>query len=245
MIFHNSDFQRDTRLSPLFCESRDFSRCGLRSDGVLTAHEIAQCHTLDIELAYDPVQIGFVPVHVTDDITGYFSQHGRATWPVHGHRRLTFRRWQEADAPAFLSLLDNQRVWTYMPDPRPHLDLEAAVDLIALSNDFEHHDVFAAIVESGPAGQARLQFDLRDSQRSLAEISYWLGEAYWGRGLGSRLVAAFTRLSFERWPDLQTIVARVHPDNVASRRALLKSGYKPIQARAPDGWDWFAIPRGG
>ncbi len=223
---------------------RDLSSCRLRSDGILGAGDIEQCRVNGVELAYDPVQGGFVPAHVIDDIAGSLGRRGRALQPSRASEQsIAFRRWQESDAPAFVAMLANQRVWTYMPDPQPHLDLETAIHLITLSNEAEHHDVFAATVEDEPFGQARLLFDPAASQRNTAEISYWLGEPSWGRGLGSRLVAAFTRLSFERWPDLQTIVARVHPDNAASRKALLKSGYWPIEARAPDGWNWFGISR--
>ena len=35
-----------------------------------------------------------------------------------------------------------------------------------------------------------------DVERCSAEVGYWLGEPYWGRGIVTRELAAFTRFAF-------------------------------------------------
>lgn len=52
------------------------------------------------------------------------------------------------------------------------------------------------------------------------EISYWLGRAYWGRGIATRALNAFLREQSER-----PIFARVASDNLASLRVLEKCGF--------------------
>ncbi len=57
-----------------------------------------------------------------------------------------------------------------------------------------------------------------------AEIGYWLGEAYWGRGVVSEAVRALTVWAFETF-DLASIYAGVLEWNPASMRVLEKAGY--------------------
>ena len=54
----------------------------------------------------------------------------------------------------------------------------------------------------------------------LREVGYWLGRAYWGRGIATQALAAFLR--DERIRPLQ---ARVVADNHASLRVLEKCGF--------------------
>jgi RimJ/RimL family protein N-acetyltransferase len=56
------------------------------------------------------------------------------------------------------------------------------------------------------------------------EVTYWLGKAYWGRGLATRALARFLAHENRTRP----IYARVARDNAASRRVLKKCGFKVI-----------------
>jgi RimJ/RimL family protein N-acetyltransferase len=58
-----------------------------------------------------------------------------------------------------------------------------------------------------------------------AEISYGLAGSERGKGLGSVAVAAFAAWLTAR-PDIRTVIADVHVDNVASRRVLEKAGFR-------------------
>jgi RimJ/RimL family protein N-acetyltransferase len=206
----------------------------LRSQGGLTVGDLALYQRLGIELGFDPVQQAIVPIGCIDDIAD--NARGADITNVSAGRSLLFRRWKEDDAPTFVDLLGNERVWTYLPDVRPKLDLSSAVDLIRLSNEAEHHDVYAVEVAGVVVGQARLLFDLNTRVRDEAEISYWLGEQHWGQGIGSRIVQEFTRASFSKWSSLSAIVARVHKDNHASRQVLAKSGYVGQDGQSSEPW---------
>jgi RimJ/RimL family protein N-acetyltransferase len=52
------------------------------------------------------------------------------------------------------------------------------------------------------------------------EVGYWLGHAYWGKGIATRALSAFLD-SDQEWP-LYGVVAK---HNVASRRVLEKCGF--------------------
>jgi len=63
-----------------------------------------------------------------------------------------------------------------------------------------------------------------DIHRRSAEIGYWLGEAYWGRGIMTSVVPAVTQDAFVRF-DLTRIYATVFAWNPTSARVLEKAGY--------------------
>lgn len=64
----------------------------------------------------------------------------------------------------------------------------------------------------------------RDIERYSAEIGYWLGEAYWGRGIVSEAVGRVTALALAE-PDLVRVFAPVFAWNARSMRVLERNGY--------------------
>lgn len=137
------------------------------------------------------------------------------------------RPWRLEDVPRFVALLDNPKVWEHLPESYPDpLTEDLARDLIELSIRSSHHEVLAVERDGEIIGQVRLAFDPGSDDRSEGEISYWLGEPYWGQGVGGQLVAHFTALSFNRHPELASVFARVHQQNAGSARVLEKAGYR-------------------
>ena len=65
--------------------------------------------------------------------------------------------------------------------------------------------------------------DLRPGHR--AELGYWLGKRWWGRGIMTAVVAAVCRHAMLRW-QLVRITASVFSWNTASARVLEKNGFE-------------------
>ncbi len=63
-----------------------------------------------------------------------------------------------------------------------------------------------------------------DVNRLTAEIGYWLGEPFWGRGFATVAVKAVTEYAFATF-DLQRVQATVFEWNPASARVLERAGY--------------------
>jgi RimJ/RimL family protein N-acetyltransferase len=65
---------------------------------------------------------------------------------------------------------------------------------------------------------------LVNEQRHVAEIGYWLGEPFWGKGIMSQALELITAYAFEQLKliRIQTIVFEY---NVGSMRVLEKCGY--------------------
>ena len=70
------------------------------------------------------------------------------------------------------------------------------------------------------------------------KISYWLGEPHWGKGHGTAIVSLFSYQSFRKHPNLKSIFARIHKDNIASQRVVEKSSYAK-NGTDPQDSDWL------
>jgi RimJ/RimL family protein N-acetyltransferase len=64
-----------------------------------------------------------------------------------------------------------------------------------------------------------------DYRAHRAEIGYWLGCPFWGKGLMTQAVGAFVRYAF-RELHLRRLTAHVFEENLASARVLEKNGFK-------------------
>ena len=64
-----------------------------------------------------------------------------------------------------------------------------------------------------------------DVYRKSAEIGYWIGEPYWGKGIATEAAKLITAYGFEQL-ELLKIFSAVFDFNKASQRVLEKAGYK-------------------
>jgi RimJ/RimL family protein N-acetyltransferase len=119
---------------------------------------------------------------------------------------------------------NNRKVWANMRDRFPHPYTEAAgAEYIAhvLANDLPS---YAIDVDGVAIGGIHLTVGT-DIDRICAELGYWLGEEFWGRGIATaaiRLVTphALTTLGLVR------VFAIPFAESTSSCRALEKAGYQ-------------------
>jgi len=64
-----------------------------------------------------------------------------------------------------------------------------------------------------------------DVSYKTAELGYWLGEPYWGKGIGTEAVKLITEYAFKNF-DLIRLEATVFAWNPASARVLEKNGFE-------------------
>jgi ribosomal-protein-alanine N-acetyltransferase len=65
-----------------------------------------------------------------------------------------------------------------------------------------------------------------DIHRVSAEVGYWLGEAYWGRGICSAALVELMAYAFATLDELNRLFAYVDEENRASIRVLEKAGFR-------------------
>lgn len=129
------------------------------------------------------------------------------------------------DAPAIARYANNRAVWITLRDRFPHpYTLEDARTFLALATSQQPPNDFAIAGDQEAIGGIGLQRQ-SDVHRLSAEIGYWLGEPYWGRGIATRAVRALTEWTFATTP-LERLFACVFATNPASARVLSNAGYQ-------------------
>jgi RimJ/RimL family protein N-acetyltransferase len=231
-----------------------------RFDGVLNSQELAEARASGQPLAYCPLQQGWVHHAEDEDDTapplswqmGQVQLFKQITGtPVHPKpQTLSLRVWVEDDLPVYRALMSDPSLWTWMLEERPaRLDDDLARALIALSTEGTHHKVRVATLGGQPVGQVRLEYG---ATPETGELSYWIGAAHRGKGLGRQMVQRFLDRLAVRKPQINRITARVHPENLGSKRLLLACGFFPVDRAtlglAPRGrdagvWDGFVLLR--
>ena len=136
----------------------------------------------------------------------------------------TVRSWQLSDATSLVANANNRKIWINLRDrfPHPYTEKDARFFLRSI-RDMDEETFFAIAV--GDAAVGGIGFRLQaDVERVSAEIGYWLGEPFWGRGIATEAVVAVTRYAIERHK-LTRVFALPFASNVASCRVLEKAGY--------------------
>lgn len=138
--------------------------------------------------------------------------------------RALLRPWRDDDAPAMAKHFDNRNIWLNLRDefPQPYT-LDVARERLARKMARPPGTDLAIEVDGEAVGSIGLTLQ-GDVYRHTASITYYLGESYWGRGIVTEAVGAFTAHAFAHF-DLARIEARVFARNVASARVLERNGY--------------------
>lgn len=145
--------------------------------------------------------------------------------------RCTLRPWRHSDLDSLIRHADDTRVARTVRDlfPSPYTRedgqrwLEHATGAGRASS--------LAIEVDGVAVGGIGMIPGEDVHRIRAEIGYWLGHAYWGRGIMTETVRAVSEHLFEERGFLR-LEAPVFETNPASARVLEKAGYT-LESRQP------------
>jgi len=143
-----------------------------------------------------------------------------------GHApRARLRPWQEEDVEVLPALANNRLIWRNLTNRFPHPYLrQDAVAWVALANrDPTNARHFAIETEEGVVGGVGFERQ-QDLSTRTAEIGYWIGEPFWGRGFATEAVKRATDQAFEDF-DFVRLQAGVLEWNPASCRVLEKAGY--------------------
>jgi len=135
------------------------------------------------------------------------------------------RDWKKSDAEAISHYADNPNVAIRLRDrfPCPYTIYDAEGFLAAVSRQ-DPRTAFAIATRHEAIGGIGLDLG-SDVYRFTAELGYWLGEPFWGKGIMTEAVSRFTTWAFEQLK-LYRIYANVFATNTASARVLEKAGFE-------------------
>ncbi|MCC6751564.1 MAG: GNAT family N-acetyltransferase [Deltaproteobacteria bacterium] len=141
------------------------------------------------------------------------------------------RSYAATDLSALVRLADDRRIWQHLRNRFPHPYTEAdGLAWLALAEAMRPETHFALALEPDEELVGGIGLILgADVYVQSAELGYWLGEPYWGRGIATRAVRAICDWAFATF-ELERIHAGVFDWNPASARVLEKAGFT-LEAR--------------
>lgn len=124
-----------------------------------------------------------------------------------------------------LTMHANDRdVWLNLRDRFPHPYTEQDADAyIAMVVARTSRLSFGIVVNGEACGTIGLVPGV-DIARCTAEIGYWLGRRFWGKGIATHALVAVTEYAFATL-ELERVFAEPFAQNAASCRVLAKAGY--------------------
>ncbi len=151
------------------------------------------------------------------------------TFPLLESEMIIIRKMTEKDVDALSEITNNDFVYKYIP---PFLFKKSRGNLLAAirnlgGRDFEKKKMIIAGVylQSEPdrlIGLAEM-FDYK-KRISQVTIGYRINENYWNRGVATEIIRLLTEYLCVNM-GIRTLKAFVMPENVYSRKALLKNGF--------------------
>lgn len=136
--------------------------------------------------------------------------------------RLLLRPPQADDAAAIAALADNPRIaFQTARMPYPYTQAHAR-DWIARQADTASETVFVALHRQSGEVLGAAGFGVLDAGE--AELGYWIGEPYWGRGYATEAATAVIDHAFDA-RDVPRLMGRCRTGNPASQRVLEKCGF--------------------
>ena len=129
-----------------------------------------------------------------------------------------------ADAESLAKYANNPKIADNLRDGFPHpYTRENALEFIRIATAKNPPTLFAIADSVEVIGGIGLM-PKTDVHRLTAELGYWLGEPFWGQGIGAESVKAIVSYGFETL-GLLRIFAEPYDSNPASCRVLEKAGF--------------------
>jgi len=139
--------------------------------------------------------------------------------------RCALRPWRAGDEDSLVRHANNIKIWRNVRDAFPHpytmKDAKAWIEQTGKESPLTN---FAIEVSGQAVGTVGLMLQTDIFRRS-AEIGYWIGEEFWGRGIVTEAVSATVEYGFANF-DIARIFAGVLEWNKGSMRVLEKAGFQ-------------------
>jgi ribosomal-protein-alanine N-acetyltransferase len=141
--------------------------------------------------------------------------------------RLLLRSLEREDVPAMVQLAgENEIAATTLNIPHPYAEHDALNFLEKANEDFRagRSVSFAISISPGRELRGAIGLTLADMHKH-AELGYWIGVQFWGRGYATEAASAVVEFGFGTL-HLHRICAHHFAGNTASRRVLEKIGMR-------------------
>ena len=106
------------------------------------------------------------------------------------------RKWEKSDAESFFKYSSNPKILEDMRDAFPSTLEDCRKTVENFSYNDESKQCCRAIIVNGEAVGSIALFIKNDVYCRSAEIAYWLGEPFWGRGIMSEAIKQLCQTAF-------------------------------------------------
>jgi len=134
------------------------------------------------------------------------------------------RSWKNTDLNSLLKYANNYNIAKFMTNQFPHPYTtdkgRIFIDYASAANPLL---IFAIDINGEAAGGIGIH-PQQDIHSKNAELGYWLGEPFWGKGVVTNAVKQMVKYGFETF-DINRIFARPFGTNIASRKVLMNAGF--------------------
>jgi RimJ/RimL family protein N-acetyltransferase len=139
--------------------------------------------------------------------------------------KVRLRPLRYADKERLAHLANNKNIWNNLRDMFPYpYTKEDAVKFLDSVKQQEPQVTFAIEYEFSFAGVLGLVLQ-SDVYCKSAEIGYWIGQPFWGKGITTSAVKLAVKYAFETL-NLNRVYAGVFEGNEASKKVLEKCGFQ-------------------
>lgn len=139
--------------------------------------------------------------------------------------KVKLRSLKPSDKTQMAQLANNKKIWDNVRDAFGHPYTEKnAEEFIQYQAKSETDKVFAIDFNRKLCGLVGLILQ-KDVYRKTAEIGYWIGEPFWGKGIATEAVALLVRHAFDELA-LVRVYAGIFEYNLGSMRVLEKNGFQ-------------------
>jgi [ribosomal protein S5]-alanine N-acetyltransferase len=130
---------------------------------------------------------------------------------------------RSSDKPALIEHLNDRDIYDRtFRIPFPYTDADAEAFVARVANGQPAHFAIRTGDDSLIGGCGLNDFEVGKSHQ--AEVGYWLGKPFWGRGIMTAVVQRLCQHAFDEF-GLVKIIAHVVTHNPASARVLEKCGF--------------------
>ncbi|MBX2930934.1 MAG: GNAT family N-acetyltransferase [Chitinophagaceae bacterium] len=140
-------------------------------------------------------------------------------------QKVLLRIWKKEDAQVLATLANNKNIWNNLLDvfPSPYTVMDA---LQWINKESNKKPITQFAIEFNHQLVGGIGITLQeDVYRNAVELGYFIGEAYWGKGIATEAIKVITEHIQQHHQSVTRIFARVFDKNYASMKALQKAGF--------------------
>ena len=146
-------------------------------------------------------------------------------FPLLHTSHLKLRKIEVEDIPALVKYADNKKISDNIINiPHPYREPDAAFRLGYVMKGFKERSRFVFAIEHKALNHLIGEISLHLERDKAAQLGYWIGEPFWGKGYAKEAVEAIAKFGFETL-ELGRIYAECHEENIASHKVVEANGF--------------------